>query len=370
MKITKVETFILHVPVTGNHIADSTHSVTHWGMPGCIIRTDDGLAGYGFTGTHGHLPTDRLVTDCVTGTYAPLLTGEDAHDVQRLWRKCYHFPPAQWVGRCGITQLALAAVDIALWDLKAKAAGLPLWRLLGGLRPQGIEAYNTDGGWLNLPAQTVVDNCKRFVEVDGFRGVKIKIGSPDPNEDLRRIAAVRKAIGPNVKLMVDGNGKWDLTTGLNFGRRFAEHDLYWFEEPFWYDDVAGHRKFAELVPTPVALGEQLYSIDPVRDFISAGAVHFVQPDAVRLGGVSEWLQVADLALAHRLPVAAHVGDMGQVHVHLSLAHPACVLLEYIPWIRHCFEEPATVRDGSYVAPQHPGAGTTLRADALASYAAS
>lgn len=218
--ITKVESFILHVPVTGNQISDSVHRITHWGVPGVIIHTKCGLRGYGYTGTHAHLPTDRLIVDCVEQTYAPLLLGESAHDVQKLWRKMYHFPPAQWVGRGGITHLALSMVDIALWDLKAKAAGIPLWRLLGGLRPDGIEAYNTDGGWLNIPTDDLVANCLRFVEQDGFRGVKMKVGSPNPNDDLRRIEAVRKVLGSDVKLMVDGNGKWDLPTALNYARRF------------------------------------------------------------------------------------------------------------------------------------------------------
>ncbi len=368
MKISKIETFILHVPVTGNQIADSTHRISHWGVPGCIIHTDTGLAGYGFTGTHAHLRTDRLITDCIQHTYAPLLLGEDVRDIQRLWRKLYHFPPAQWVGRSGITQLALAAVDIALWDIAAKAAEIPLWKLLGAHRPNGIEAYNTDGGWLNLPIDRVVDNVKRFVQSEGFRGVKIKIGLSDPNEDIRRIERVRKAIGPDIKFMVDGNGKWDITTGLNFGRKFQDYDIYWFEEPFWYDDVPSHQKFARQIPTPIALGEQLYGIDAFRDFVNEGAVHFVQPDAVRLGGITEWLQVADLALANRLPVAAHVGDMGQIHVHLAMAHPTCNLLEYIPWIRECFEDPIVVRDGLYQPPQLAGAGTTILKSAMEKYA--
>src|SRR6266498_3321701 len=120
MKITSVETFILHVPVTRKQIADSTHQVTHWGAPGVIIHTDSGISGYGYTGTHAHLPTDRIIADCIAQAYAPLLMGEDPREVQRLWDKLYHFPRIQWVGRSGITHLALSAIDIALWDIKAK----------------------------------------------------------------------------------------------------------------------------------------------------------------------------------------------------------------------------------------------------------
>lgn len=364
MKITDIQTFILHVPVTRDDIADSMHQLTHWGAPGVLIRTDSGLSGCGYTGTHAHLPTDRLITDCINSTYAPLLLGRDPADVLRLWEELYHYPPVQWVGRCGITHLALAAVDVALWDLKAKAAGLPLWKLLGGDKPRPLEAYNTDGGWLNWPLDTLVDDCRRLVEEEGFRGIKIKVGSPDAGRDLQRIEAVRSAIGPKVTFMVDANGRFDLPAALSFGARLDAFDIRWLEEPLWYDDLDGHATLARSMRTPVALGEQLYTIDDFRNFVRAGAVQFVQPDAVRLAGVTQWWQVADLALCHRLPVAAHIGDMMQVHLHLSLAHRACTTLEYIPWMRRCFEEPATVRDGSFLPPELPGAGTTLLPEAL------
>jgi L-alanine-DL-glutamate epimerase-like enolase superfamily enzyme len=367
MKISRIETFILHVPVTRGAISDSTYNLTHWGAPGVVIHTDSGLFGYGYTRTHAHLPTDRLIVNCISETYGPLLVGEEPHDVIQLWEKLFHFPPAQWVGRGGITQLALSAVDIALWDLKAKAAALPLWRFLGGSASAKIRAYNTDGGWLNWSTQELVDDTRRLVEEEGYQGVKIKVGSRDPYRDLERIEAVRKTIGPRINLMVDANGRLDLPTALSFGQRLKDYDVYWFEEPIWYDDVGGHAALARAIKTPVALGEQLYRLDEFRNFIAAGAVHFVQADAVRLAGITEWWQVADLALAHRLPVVPHIGDMMQVHLHLSIAHPACKLLEYIPWLRECFEEPATVKDGWFVVPETPGAGTTIRSTALERY---
>ena len=237
IRITAVEPFLLNVPVTGEHIADSMHSLTHWGMPGVVIRTDSGLCGYGYTGTHAHLGSDLLITDCIFRVYAPLLLGASIHDVLALWKRMYHFPPAQWVGRAGITQLALAAVDIALWDLKAKAAGLPLWRLMGGSRPEGIPAYNTDGGWLSLSKDQLVDNCRRSVEEHGFQGVKVKVGLPSAHEDIERVQAVRRAIGPKVQLMVDANGRCDLPSAIELGRHFEEFEVAWFEEPMWYDDV-------------------------------------------------------------------------------------------------------------------------------------
>src|SRR6266852_2375571 len=364
IRITGVEPFLLHVPVTGAHIADSMHRVTHWGVCGVVLHTDNGLRGYGYTGTHAHRECDQLITDCITRVYSPLLCGESIHDVQKLWQKLYRFPPAQWVGRAGITQLALAAVDVAIWDLKAKACGLPLWRLLGGAKTDGIPAYNSDGGWLSLSKQQLVDNCRRIVEEEGFRGLKMKVGLPNTRQDVERVEAVRQAIGNDIRLMVDANGFYDLATAIEFGRQLEDLEVAWFEEPLWYDDVEGHQRLADSIRVPIALGEQLYSLDAFNAFLNAKAVHYLQPDATRLGGITECWRVADLALAHRLPVAPHVGDMAQVHLQLALAHPDCVTLEYIPWTLECFVEPVEVADGRFVAPQLPGAGTELRADAV------
>lgn len=365
MIITKLEPIILHAPVTRGGIADSTHKLSHWGAPGVAIHTDTGHVGYGFSGTHAHLPTDRLIVDCILNSFGPLLLGEDPREVLALWEKLHKQAEIYWVGRAGITHLALGAIDIALWDLKAKEANLPLWKLLGGSARKKVEAYNTDGGWLNWPLETVVSDCKRLVQEGGYRAVKIKIGGPNPREDLRRVEAVRNALGPDIRIMTDVNGRWSLPQAIQTGGRLQDFDIVWIEEPIYFDDVEGHRRLAESIATPIALGEQLYTASHFRDFIHAGAVHFVQPDVVRLAGITEFWQVADLARCYSLPVVPHVGDMCQVHQHLCFAHPACALLEYIPWLRDWMETPAQIVDGYYVAPETPGAGMTPNRRALA-----
>ena len=357
MKITAVTPFILHVPVTGAMIADSTHTVTHWGVVGARIDTDNGLSGYGFTGTHAHLPSDQLITRCIDTCYAPLLVGEDANDVQRLWLKLARQPALQWVGRAGITTLAHAAVDVALWDLKAKAVEQPLWKLLGGQVREQVRAYNTDIGWLSIPDGALVEGAKRAVD-QGFTGVKIKVGSSQVDRDLRRLAAVRHAIGDSITMAVDGNGKWDLPTCLRFCKGAADLDLFWFEEPLWYDDVKAHAELARAQSIPVALGEQLYTTEAFSEFFHQNAIHWVQPDVTRMAGITDVWRVCETAHSYRLPVAPHAGDMSQVHVHLNYAHPACAVLEYIPWIKDCFTDPAEVVDGHFRLPQLPGAGTT------------
>lgn len=245
MKITRVEPFIMHLPLTASSIADSTHRISRWGVVGARIDTVDGLSGYGFTGTHANLAADRLIADCIRQCYAPLLQDEDATEHMRLWHKLARSPSIQWVGRAGITQLALAAVDVALWDLRAKQAQLPLWKFLGGASGGALEAYNTDVGWLSIADDRLVDGCRAAVEQDGFRRLKMKVGSADPRVDLRRIEKVRRAIGPDVSLAIDGNGRWDLPTAARFCAEASGFDIFWFEEPLWYDDPMSHRKLAE-----------------------------------------------------------------------------------------------------------------------------
>lgn len=363
MKITQVTPFILHIPVTGSHIADSTHSISHWGVVGTKITTDEGLEGFGFTGTHAYLPADKLITSCIGDCYAPLLIGEDPLLINHLWYKLNRNPSMQWIGRAGITQLALAAVDIALWDLKAKTQDVPLWKALGGNK-EILPAYNTDVGWLSIPNDQLVKGIQKTIKEDGFRGIKIKVGSKDPNKDIERIQIVREVIGPDITLAIDGNGKWDLPTCIRFCDRVEKYDIYWFEEPLWHDDVNGHAELARHTSIPIALGEQLYSADAFRQFIDAGGVHYIQPDVTRLGGITEFLTVAEMALGARLPVAPHAGEMSQIHTHIAFAHPSCMIMEYIPWIKDAFTDPVNVKDGNVIRPELPGAGTTPTKEAF------
>jgi L-alanine-DL-glutamate epimerase-like enolase superfamily enzyme len=188
--------------------------------------------------------------------------------------------------------------------------------------------------------------------------------------DIGRIEAVRRAVGSSVTIAIDANGKWDLPTCQRFCANAEALDIFWFEEPMWFDDIGSHAALAASTSIPLALGEQLYTADAFRSFIDAAAVEYVQPDVTRLAGVTEYIQVADTAHSRRLPVVAHVGDMGQVQVHLSYWHPATPMLEYIPWIKDAFVEPIRVEEGYYVRPETPGAGGTLTEAAMSSYAKS
>lgn len=361
MRISAIEPFIIHVPLK-DAIADSTNRIDHWGFPGVVIHSDSGIKGWGFTGTHAYLPGDQQVTAYISSVYGPLLAEETVESptcIERIWRKLHDTPPLRWIGRAGLSHLALAAVDVALWDLLAKSLGLPLWKVLAeGEEPARLQAYNTDAGWLSVPTRDLVSGCLRSLE-RGFKGVKIKVGSADPGDDLARIEAVRRAIGPEPRLMIDVNGRWTLDTAAKLAPKLDGYDLYWCEEPLYFDDLVGHAELAKLMKTPMALGEQLYSRFHFDAFLAAGAMKFVQVDAVRVAGITEWLRVADKALESGVPVVPHVGDMMQVHQHTALAHRACALLEFIPWTQACFEEPADVRNGEFLIPSAPGAGTTF-----------
>lgn len=359
MKIVAVESFILHAPIP-RFVADAFNRADRWGLPGVLIRTDDGLVGTGYTSTLSH--GDNAIKDIIDDIYAPLLIGEEALDTQRHWDRLY-WSDAHWIGRLGITQMALAAVDIALWDLKAKYCGLPLHRLLGGHKQGTVSSYNTDGGWLNFDVSRLVDEMHAILG-QGWAGVKMKIGKENPREDLARVAAVREAIGPDVDLMIDVNQRWDRTRAISWAERFADFDITWLEEPMDPDDVEGHALLADATSIPIAVGEHIYSRTAFRDFLNRGIVGYVQADVTRVGGVTEWLAVAEMAHAHHVPVVPHHADMMRVHQHLAAAHPGVPMIECIPWLQELFREPADIRGGVFHVPDTPGASTDFDPDAF------
>jgi L-alanine-DL-glutamate epimerase-like enolase superfamily enzyme len=360
MKITDVETFIVQTDIP-RAVADSFNRAVRWGLPGVIVRTDEGLYGTGYTSTLTH--GDHAVADVIDRHYKTLLLGEDPLDTQRHWERMY-WSDAHWVGRLGITQMALAAVDIALWDLKAKVFGVPLYKLVGGHKDGVVPSYNTDGGWLNFDVHRLVDEMTALAE-QGWRGVKMKVGKQDTREDLARVEAVRDAIGSDIDLMIDVNQRWSRTQAVSWASRFEQYDITWLEEPMDPDDVDGHERLAQATAIPIALGEHVYSRTAFRDFIGRAGIGYVQADVTRLGGITEWLAVAEIALAHHVPVVPHHADMMRVHQHLGAGHPAVPMIECIPWLQELFAEPAVIQDGVFHVPDTPGASTTFDPDAFA-----
>ena len=360
MRITGAQSFLLTTPV-GGEIADSMQSVTNLEIVGLTVATDAGLTGTGYTITVGH--GGRVIQTALDTLFVGDLTGRDPHDVRQIWSDLY-YGKSHWIGRAGATTMAQSAVDIALWDLVAQAAGEPLWRVLGGARAADVPIYNTHAGWLNFSIAQLQDEALRLLD-RGYTALKMKVGLPDLAEDVRRVRAVRQAIGADVLLMVDANQKWDLVRAGNAARRLAEFDLSWLEEPLHPDDVSGHRELRQQSSIPIALGEHVYTTHAFRDFLTAQAVDIVQVDVCRVGGITPWLEVAALANAHGLRVCPHAGDLMQVHQHLVKAIPNSWYLEVIPlWDEGPFVHQVQLENGRCRSPLEPGASTAIRPAAM------
>ena len=362
-EIVKIETFDLRVPLD-RVMSDSVNITDSWGFATVRLHTRDGLVGTGYTGT-ARGAGNSLILAAIQDYYSEHLLGKDSRNIRGLWHEMY-WSELHWCGRAGVSQMALAAVDIALWDLAALRDERPLCDLLGGSTAQSFQAYNTNGGWLSFTDDELVANAKESVD-SGFLGLKVKLGLPDGRRDIDRISKVRSAIGDGIDLMTDVNQAWTLASGAQFGSALADYDIAWLEEPLDPDDWRAHASLARMVNTPLALGEHLYSLHAFSEFILAEAVTYVQPDTTRLGGITEFLQVASLAASHQLPLCPHAGDMMQVHSHLVFVAATAHRFEYIPWGRELFAHPASVKDGRILRPQAPGASTEMHDTSIERY---
>ncbi|MFI7672784.1 mandelate racemase/muconate lactonizing enzyme family protein [Actinophytocola sp. NPDC049390] len=290
---------------------------------------------------------------------APDLVGEDPSDIGRLWTKLVWAGAS--VGRSGASTQALAAIDVALWDLKAKRAGLPLAKLLGAHR-DSVRCYNTSGGFLHETVEQVKENATRTL-ASGVGGIKIKVGQPDWREDLRRVAAVREHLGPDVPLMVDANQQWDRPTAMRVSTALEEYDLVWIEEPLDAYDAEGHAELARALATAVATGEMLTSVAEHNELLRHRAVDILQPDAPRIGGITQFLKLATLAEHAGVGLAPHFAM--EIHVHLAAAYPAEPWVEHFDWLYPLFNERLETRDGRMHLSGRPGLGITLSEQARA-----
>jgi L-talarate/galactarate dehydratase len=284
---------------------------------------------------------------------APQLIGEDPSDIGRLWTKLVWAGAS--VGRSGLATQANAAFDIALWDLKARRASLPLGKLLGAHR-DAVRCYNTSGGFLHEPLEQVLDNATASL-ARGIEGIKIKVGQPDWREDVRRVSRVREHIGDDVPLMVDVNQQWDRRTAARMGRILEDFDLEWIEEPLDAYDVAGHAHLTRTLSTPIASGEMLTSVREHLDLVEGDAVDVLQPDAARVGGITEFQRLATIAAQRHLALAPHFAM--ELHLHLAAAYPHPAWVEHFDWLEPLFEEKLSLKDGLMVLPDRPGLGLTL-----------
>jgi L-alanine-DL-glutamate epimerase-like enolase superfamily enzyme len=314
------------------------------------VTTESGLVGFGFSYSkraggpaqfaHAH-------------EIAPVLIGEDPNDIARLWTKLVWAGAS--VGRSGASTQAIAAIDNALWDLKGKRAGLSLSKLLGA-HHNTVRCYNTSGGFLHTPIEGVLDNATRSIEA-GLGGIKIKVGQPDGAEDLRRVRALREHVGDDFPIMVDANQQWDRATATRMGRALEEFNLVWIEEPLDAYDAIGHADLAARLDTPVASGEMLTSVREHKELIDARSVDIVQPDAPRIGGITQFQRLLTLADEAGLDLAPHFAM--ELHVHLASTYPREPWVEHFEWLEPLFNERIEIANGRMIVPTTPGIGLTL-----------
>ncbi|EFH88820.1 mandelate racemase/muconate lactonizing enzyme family protein [Ktedonobacter racemifer] len=347
MKITQVEVSLYDLmPERPRH--DAIQAFVKQETILVDITTADGLTGTGYAYTIG--TGGRAILELLRHNLIPLLIGEDARQIEAIWQKLFWFTHGTAVGP--ITSLALAAVDTALWDLRGKALGQPLWLLAGGAQRQ-VPLYDTEGGWLQLSTEELVEGARQS-RAQGWPGVKIKVGKPDPSEDLERLQAVREAVGPRMHLMIDANQSMTYAEAKRRARLFESVDVYWFEEPLPAEDISGHRLLAQSTSIPIAVGESLYSASHFREYLATGAAGIVQADVARVGGITPWLKIAHLAESFNVKIAPHF--LMELHVSLAAAVPNALYVEHIPQLRMVTHSQIEVVDGNAVAPSEPGIG--------------
>jgi D-arabinonate dehydratase len=360
-RITDVSTTLLrHPDLPGIQDATIRHREVGRSSLFVHVKTD--------AGQEGLAPATPVAREIIERVLKPILVGQDPLCTEKLWDDM--FWRVRGYGRKGVAFTAISAIDIALWDLKAKLFDVPLFRLLGPFTDR-VPIYGS-GGWTSFTEAELVREQVSYVE-RGMPRIKLKVAKDfgqSEAEDVRRLAAVRKAVGDNVEIYVDANNGYYAKQAIGMARRLAEYDVRWFEEPVLADDIAGLAAIARAIEIPVATGEHEYTRYGFKDLITAGGADIVQPDVGRVGGVSEWMKVAHLAQAFNLPIAPHAVQL--VHLHLACCISNLKVVEYLGtaeetdrlWYTE-FPEP---KDGYWSPyPDRPGLGLELDPEAIRKY---
>ncbi|GGF44206.1 mandelate racemase [Youhaiella tibetensis] len=353
-KITRVELLMVDLKPKVKRV-DAIQSFVSQETPMVRITDADGAVGVGYSYTIG--TGGMSVMKLLELTLAPAIIGRDAYDIEKIWRDLLFLTHATTVG--AITAIAMAAIDTALWDLKAKKLGLPLHILAGGAQKE-IPLYTTEGGWLHLEQSALVEDALR-AKADGFAGAKLKVGRPI-HEDVRRIAAVREAVGPGFEIFTDANQAFAVDEAIRRARAYEPLDIGWLEEPLPADDIEGHKRLVEHTSLPIAVGESLYSHLHFREYLERHACSIVQVDVGRIGGITPWLKVAHMAECFNIAVCPHF--LMELHVSLCAAVPNARWVEYIPQLDDLTSARMTIRDGKAIPSDAPGLGIAWDFEAI------
>jgi L-talarate/galactarate dehydratase len=363
MKISRIRSQILVMPQE-DPLANTPED-TSMARPIVIVRlyTDDGIEGIGVTFYGGAITAalKRAVDDL-----GALTISEDPLRVEAIIAKLR--AAAGGSGPAGMFTMALAAIDIALWDIRGKVLGQPLWKLLGGAR-QRVPAYASGALRRHLPLDEVVAAAARLKD-KGFREMKTQLALPgdtSPAKEVERMVRVREAIGPDIKLMCDINQRWRVEQAIDIGKRVEDAGvgLFWLEDVTAHDDYAGLARVNAALATPICGGELVWGIVPFRHMIEARSVDYVMIDLIRVGGVTPWLKVAGMAEAFNLPVVSHV--IPEIHSHLVAAVPNGLTVEYMGWMLKLFDGVAALENSELVLSDRPGLGLTFREEIISRY---
>ena len=333
-------------------LSDSTHgSIPHFELVTVRIRDTDGAEGTGYTyAVNSGAPAFHAL---IEGYLAPTLVGQDADYTEALWQQMWW--KVHYSGRGGHATSAISAVDIALWDLKARRARLPLWRLLGGFNPR-VPCY-AGGIDLDFTIDELLAQADGFRSA-GFKAIKMKAGRPQLREDVERVRRMREHLGEDFPLMVDANMRWSADEAIRAARALEPFNLVWIEEPTIPDDVEGHVRVVREGRTPVATGENMHTLYEFRAMIAAGGVTYPEPDVTNCGGVTIFRKIGALAEAHNLPLTSHGAH--DVTVQLLAAAPNCSYLEVHGFPLDAYvAETLKIEDGCALAPERPGHGVDI-----------
>ena len=360
MKVSAFDTRVVELPREEGPLSGGSPGATGFTMVLLRLRTDNGVEGVGYASQVARTMIKPLKS-AVDGL-AELSVGRDPMEVEAvtsdLMRLGGDGAPA------GLVTHAVSAIDVALWDIRGKALGQPVYKLLGGNRDR-VPAYASAGLWRSHGLDSLAERARGFVD-EGFTALKLRMGGePRAADAVERMRVTREAAGDDVDVMVDINQGWSVSRSIEMGRRLAEHGLYWLEDPVHHQDLAGQARVAQALDTPVAAGEYHYGAAPFSGLIGGRAIDIAIIDLFRAGGITPWMKIAHAAEVFNIPVASHIAP--EVLVHTMAAIPNALTVEYMPWAFEAFQEAPEVEGGMIAAPQSPGLGLEFDEGAVKRY---